>query len=128
MTIRLLRATAAAFTSGNPVLVAGQPAFEKDTNKIKVGDGVTAWVDLDYISADSGPAAWADVTGKPTLFSGAYGDLSGIPSTFTPSAHSHDDATGLAAGFMSAADKTKLDGLSAGPTYPQLVSIASLRV
>lgn len=32
---------------------------------------------------------WTDVTGKPTLFSGAYGDLSGIPATFAPSTHTH---------------------------------------
>jgi hypothetical protein len=30
---------------------------------------------------------WTDVSGKPTFFSGAYGDLTGIPSTFTPAAH-----------------------------------------
>lgn len=40
-----------------------------------------------------GSVAWADVTGKPAFSavatSGAYGDLSGIPATFTPSAHTH---------------------------------------
>lgn len=30
---------------------------------------------------------WTDVTGKPTFFSGAYGDLTGVPSTFAPAAH-----------------------------------------
>jgi hypothetical protein len=37
--------------------------------------------------------AWADVTGKPTFATvattGAYGDLTGIPATFAPSAHTH---------------------------------------
>lgn len=33
------------------------------------------------------PQAWADITGKPALFSGNYADLMGIPATFTPSAH-----------------------------------------
>lgn len=32
---------------------------------------------------------WATITGKPTFFSGAYSDLTGIPSTFTPAAHTH---------------------------------------
>jgi hypothetical protein len=35
------------------------------------------------------------------------------PSSFTPSSHTHSDATTGAAGFMSAADKTKLDGIAA---------------
>jgi hypothetical protein len=102
MTIRIKRATAADFTSGNPVLVAGQPAFEKDTKKIKVGDGVTAWVDLDYIAADSGPVAWADVTGKPTLFSGAYADLTGRPTLGTAAAEDASD-------FATAAQGAKAD-------------------
>lgn len=41
--------------------------------------------------------AYADLSGLPTLFSGAYGDLSGVPSTFAPSAHtiqSHSNVTG----------------------------------
>jgi hypothetical protein len=36
------------------------------------------------------------------------------PSTFTPSAHTHDAATTSTAGFLSAADKTKLDGIASG--------------
>ncbi|MFJ3117815.1 hypothetical protein ACIPI6_14870 [Pseudomonas protegens] len=39
------------------------------------------------------PQAWADITGKPTFAvvatSGVYGDLVGIPTTFTPAAHTH---------------------------------------
>lgn len=31
--------------------------------------------------------SYADLTGKPTLFSGNYADLAGIPATFPPSAH-----------------------------------------
>jgi hypothetical protein len=35
--------------------------------------------------------AYGDLSGLPSLFSGAYGDLSGIPATFAPSSHTHDD-------------------------------------
>jgi hypothetical protein len=38
--------------------------------------------------------AYADLTGKPTLFSGAYSALTGTPSTFTPSAHASSHASG----------------------------------
>ena len=41
--------------------------------------------------------AYDDLTGLPTLFDGVYSSLSGIPSEFTPAAHTHviDDVTGL---------------------------------
>ena len=40
-------------------------------------------------------------------------------SAFATSGHSHSDATTLASGFMSAADKAKLDGVEAGATADQ---------
>jgi hypothetical protein len=48
--------------------------------------------------------------------SAPWGGITGKPGTFPPSAHSHDAATTSAAGFMSAADKAKLDGIAAGAT------------
>lgn len=36
------------------------------------------------------------------------------PATFPPSSHTHSDATTSVAGFMSATDKTKLDGIASG--------------
>ena len=39
----------------------------------------------------------------------AWGNVSGKPSTFTPSSHSHSAATSSASGFMSNTDKAKLD-------------------
>jgi hypothetical protein len=47
--IQLRRDTALRWTSVNPVLAAGEPAFESDTGKVKVGDGITAWASLPYI-------------------------------------------------------------------------------
>lgn len=42
------------------------------------------------------PQAWTDITGKPTFAAvattGAYADLIGVPSTFTPAAHTHTAA------------------------------------
>jgi hypothetical protein len=61
--------------------------------------------------------AYGDLTGLPTLFSGAWADISGKPSTFTPSAHGHDAATTSIAGFMSAADKEKLDNVDLVKKY-----------
>lgn len=52
-TIKLRRDTAAAWTAANPILAAGEPGLETDTDLIKYGDGVTAWNSLGY-SAISG--------------------------------------------------------------------------
>lgn len=37
---RLRRGTSSAWARVNPVLLYGEPGFEKDTNKLKIGDGV----------------------------------------------------------------------------------------
>jgi hypothetical protein len=42
------RDTASNWTSANPTLLAGEPAFETDTGKFKIGDGTTAWTSLAY--------------------------------------------------------------------------------
>lgn len=42
------RDTAANWTSQDPVLSAGEIGLESDTAKIKLGDGTTHWVSLDY--------------------------------------------------------------------------------
>lgn len=36
----------------NPVLPDGQLAADTDANSLKIGDGITPWDDLDYITAD----------------------------------------------------------------------------
>lgn len=50
-------------------------------------------------NAISAPAA---ILNKPSLFSGAYADLTGIPSTFTPSAHTHA-ASDIVSGTLAVA-------------------------
>lgn len=52
--IKLRRDTSANFTSKNPVLGVGEPAYETDTKKLKIGDGTTAYNSLDYFSSDGG--------------------------------------------------------------------------
>lgn len=55
-TIRFRRGTAAQWSQVNPVLASGEPGFETDTGKQKIGDGAKPWSQLDYFldRADSG--------------------------------------------------------------------------
>jgi len=52
--IFLRRDTAANFTSANPVLSEGEPAFDTTNQILKVGDGVTAWNSLAQFQGPQG--------------------------------------------------------------------------
>lgn len=42
------RGTANEWKTLNPILLEGEPGFELNTGKLKIGDGHTAWNDLNY--------------------------------------------------------------------------------
>lgn len=52
-TFQLKRGTAAKWVELNLVLLAGEPGFEIDTYRLKIGDGHTPWLDLPYIGEGS---------------------------------------------------------------------------
>jgi hypothetical protein len=72
VTIRLRRDPAATWTTNNPKLGLGEPGFETDTNKLKIGNGNDHWNDLDYISGglggDNGPLQYTVRTGSDDLY------------------------------------------------------------
>lgn len=45
---QLKRGTSEAWERVNPILRAAEPGYELDTGKMKIGDGVTNWKNLDY--------------------------------------------------------------------------------
>jgi hypothetical protein len=54
--IKLRRDTAAEWSLKNPVLSLGEPGVETNTRKIKIGDGVKTWNQLNYVAgADDNP-------------------------------------------------------------------------
>lgn len=44
------RGTAQRWVEVNPILKQGEPGFEYDTGKLKIGDGFTPWLALPYIN------------------------------------------------------------------------------
>lgn len=52
--IQLRKDSSANWGSVNPVLLRGEPGFETDTGKLKIGDGNTAWNALAYIGGSEG--------------------------------------------------------------------------
>lgn len=54
--LTLRRGEKAEWNSANTILLEGEPGWESDTLKLKIGDGVTAWNDLNYFNEGiSGP-------------------------------------------------------------------------
>ena len=85
--IQIRRDTSSNWSSANPTLTSGEFGLETNTNKIKVGDGSTAWSSLAYIIY---PLAFSDLLNKPTTiagygitdaFDGAFSSLTGKPTT-----------------------------------------------
>jgi len=54
-TFKLRRGTAAQWMAVNPVLQTGEPGVETDTGKLKIGNGVSHWLQLGYLSGEGTP-------------------------------------------------------------------------
>ena len=49
-TFQVKRGTAARWEELNPILNPGEPGFEMDTFKLKIGNGSTSWKELPYVN------------------------------------------------------------------------------
>jgi hypothetical protein len=58
--IQVRRDTAANWTTNNPVLADGEPGFESDTGKLKIGNGTSNYSTLTSIGGSSGGASGYD--------------------------------------------------------------------
>lgn len=53
ITYQLRRGYEEVWKKNNPILASGEPGFVIDKNKLKIGDGITAWNDLEYIAGNT---------------------------------------------------------------------------
>lgn len=51
-TIQLRRGHSDLWTLNDPILADGEPGYESDTKKHKIGDGISQWTELGYALAD----------------------------------------------------------------------------
>lgn len=49
--LKLRRDVAADWRTANPILSDGEPGYESDTGKLKIGDGATRWLGLGYFNS-----------------------------------------------------------------------------
>ena len=61
-TFQFKRGTAQRWIEVNPILKQGEPGFEYDTGKLKIGDGFTPWLALPYINSGD-----IDVSGQEEM-------------------------------------------------------------
>jgi hypothetical protein len=63
--IRVKRGTRARWLMANPVLEKGEPGHEIDTARLKIGNGISRWTELPYISPveleNGGPVSFEDM-------------------------------------------------------------------
>jgi hypothetical protein len=64
-TYKLRRDLSSRWTTVNPVLAQGEPGYEFDTGKLKIGDGVKVWTALPYLVETDGLQAHAVSTENP---------------------------------------------------------------
>lgn len=51
--LQLRNGNADEWAAKNPVLMEGEPGFERDTGQLKIGNGLDKWNDLPYQVGDS---------------------------------------------------------------------------
>jgi hypothetical protein len=81
-------------TAANPLLAIGEPGFEYDTGKFKIGNGVTSWNSLAYFSSGgtggsggigaTGPAGPAGATGVGTIGATGPAGVTGVTGATGP--------------------------------------------
>lgn len=59
--IQLRRGTSSIWASKNPILLDGEIGIETNTNKIKIGNGLSLWNDLAYFSKDAASTTSAGI-------------------------------------------------------------------
>jgi hypothetical protein len=81
--IQYRRGSASQWATDNPILAIGEPGYETDTGKFKVGNGSSAWNSLPYssgIQGPTGPTGPQGITG-PTGAIGATGPTGALGPT-----------------------------------------------
>lgn len=112
--IQLRRDTAANWSTNNPTPSAGEPCFETDTGKLKIGDGITAYNSLPYQGGTSDTAVTTDteqtISGKKTFTNDII--ISQWNSNISPTRETHIDlSNGNGNSFISCEGVDKTFGM-----------------
>ena len=87
-TIKFRRDTSANWTSANPIPAQGEPCYETDTGKLKIGNGSDNYVTLPYVSDGGGSSGDLPIATATTLGGVKVGNNLSITEDGTLSASS----------------------------------------
>lgn len=112
--IQLRRDTASNWSTNNPTPSVGEPCFETDTGKFKIGDGITAYNSLPYQGGTSDAAVTTDtaqtISGKKTFTNDIV--ISQWNSNISPVRETHIDlSNGNGNAFISTNGTDKVFGM-----------------
>lgn len=100
--IQIRRGTSTQWTTSNPTLAAGEVGYESNTQKIKIGDGTTAWTSLSYFP-DSSVIKFTPVGSlSSTTVAAALAELDGDIATLTASVTAKQDSAFTPSGSIAA--------------------------
>ncbi|MEM4385381.1 MAG: hypothetical protein QXD03_02400 [Candidatus Anstonellales archaeon] len=90
--IKLRRDTSSNFSTANPVLSEGELAYEKNTGRFKLGDGITPWNSLPYLTIAEASEILNRIKNVDGSGSGLDADLldGQHASAFASATHNHD--------------------------------------
>lgn len=121
--IQVKRGLAADWTSQNTILSTGEFGYEKDTGKLKIGDGTTPWNSLDYISDGAGGAG-LNQEQVEDIVNGLIIEGNGISKNYNDAGNSL--TLSLTGETFTLAEKNKLsnieDGSQVNPTNSEIVA------
>lgn len=103
-TIKFRRDTSANWTSVNPIPAQGEPCYETDTGKLKVGNGSDHYVTLPYVSDGGGSSGDLPIATATTLGGVKVGDNLSITEDGTLSASSEAKTVKTPSGHINLDD------------------------
>lgn len=125
-TIKLRRGLSTAFSTNNPVLAAGEPAFATDTGILKIGDGTTAYNSLPSIGASPDLSNYVQKTDYASTSAAGVVKVDG--STVTIDANGVISAAGSTPSNMATTDTTQTISGSKTFTSTQTISGTTLNL
>lgn len=118
-TFKVKRGSADRWKELNPILAAGEPGCELDTNQLKIGDGKTAWINLPYVGTYNGPTQDTDLS--------EYVTKNDMAAYLAPYLKNNQIASGTILGLVkSSEEENKIKVLADGTMEVHSLNISKL--
>ena len=87
-TFQFKRATAERWRELNIILAPGEPGYEKDTGRLKIGNGETPWLELAYIGGEGVGLTEAEIINLIQGYTTDFVDIDELDEAVDEAVHS----------------------------------------